>query len=233
MIKWGWVKDKEDSRDYPATRLIVKPVVLPKEYIVNPNTIIYDQNGLPACVGFATAGVKTDEEWLQWKKQISFDGEWLYNECKKQDGVPDVEGTFPRVALKIIKSLGMKRVGLCKKPEKKWIINSYYRITSNNNDDFIKQVLYQFGSILIGSSWYENWMNVADLFPIPNKKVGGHAYRIYGWNNIGFIVVNSWGKALWGINGIATMPYDIFRGEILSEGDCWKLVDNTTMKRIL
>ncbi len=61
-VKWGWVKDPPDSRDFSARRFVYAELPLPSEYTVYPGTIVYDQGSRPACVGFACAGVKTDEE---------------------------------------------------------------------------------------------------------------------------------------------------------------------------
>jgi len=238
----GYVKDKKDKRDFKATKLIVQEVPLPDFYTVNPETIIYNQGGSPSCVGFSSAGVKTDEEFLQdYPRQIRFDGAWLYGECKKIDGIPNEEGTYPRVACKILNQIGCKVIPASttcplkflkpKPPEPtpddifKWHIDAYYRIDPKSTADFVKQIIFQFGSILTASNWYSNWMWKFDVFPSPSGGiVGGHAYRAIGWNPIGFIIANSWGKILWGQNGIATMPYAIFT-KVLAEGDSWKLVD--------
>jgi hypothetical protein len=260
----GYIKDKKDSRDFPATRLLVREVPLPESFIVNPNTIIYNQGQTPSCVGFSSAGVKTDEEFIQWGKQIRFDGMWLYKECKKIDGIPNVEGTYPRVACKILNQVGCKVVTASttcpirflkpKPPEPtpediyKYRIEAYYRIEPRSTLDFVKQFIYQFGSILTASIWFKNWMSKFWVFP---KPVGtsnvGHAYRGVGWDsesvshksisiptkatiilkhdNAGIVVPNSWGEILWGINGVSIMPFEMFLNYVLAEGDCWKLVD--------
>jgi hypothetical protein len=239
----GYIKDKRDKRDFPATKLLLREVPLPDSFIVNSDTIIYDQGQTSQCVGFSSAGVKTDEEFTQWDKQIRFDGAWLYGECKKIDGIPDVEGTYPRVACKIMNQVGCKVVSASascplrflkpKPPEPTpgdiafWKIAAYYRIDPKSTADFVKQIIFQFGTILTASDWHSNWMWKFDIFPSPSGGViGGHAYRVIGWDSIGFIIANSWGKLLWGRNGIATMPYAIFKN-VLAEADCWKLVDST------
>lgn len=227
-IKWGWVKDQVDSRDFLAKRFIVSEFPLPSTYMVYPGTIIYNQGTHPACSGFASAGVKTDEEYTQTKSRIMFDGLNLYNKCKEIDGYPG-PGTYLRFALKILQEQGIKQAGLpCTKklPDLNWKIKAYFRVETDSTIDFVKQVVFQYGSLLIGSYWYSNWMSVKDIFPTPSVGVvGGHAYRICGWNDTGFIVANSWGKLLWGKGGIATMPYDIFMKNILPIGDVWKLID--------
>lgn len=260
----GYIKDKRDKRDFPATKLLIREVPLPDSFIVNPNTIIYDQGQTPSCVGFSSAGVKTDEEFTQYAKQIRFDGMWLYNECKKIDGIPNVEGTYPRVACKILNQVGCKVIptsATCpirflkpKPPEPtpediaKWKIEAYYRIEPKSPLDFVKQIIFQFGSILTASSWFQNWMNKFWVFPKPTGgSVGGHSYRGVGWDsksvghksisfpsgstiilkhdNAGIVIPNSWGQILWGINGVSIMPPEIFLNYVLAEGDSWKICD--------
>lgn len=222
-MRYGWVKDPEDQRDYSAVRLITKEVALPEEYIVDMLTPVYQQGDYPACVGFSAAGIKTDQEFLQRGERIIFDGLWLYEQCKKVDGDPLGEGTYPRVALKIMKDKGMKKKGSwC--VSKKWKISAFYRVPANSSIDFVKQVIYQFGSIMMGSMWYESWNLAGAYFPEPDYECGGHAYRINGWTDIGFVVTNSWGTEEWGMGGVSVMPYSMFM-DVLKEGDCWKLVD--------
>lgn len=246
QFMYGAIPDVPDSRDFPATRLLVKEVALPESYRVNPNTLIYDQNGYPACVGFAGAGIKTDEEFLQYGKQIKFDGLWLYNECKKVDGIPNVPGTYPREACKLLNQRGCKVVAAgsnCKfkwlkptPPEPtpndifKWHIDAYYRVATNSTIEFIKQIIFQFGSLMAASTWYQSWNGKFKIFPKPVGNMGqGHCYRIEGWeSDIGLVVPNSWGKILWGENGISIMPYDMFLSVVLPEADVWKLVDHIT-----
>ena len=237
----GWIKDPVDKRDYNVRQLLLpvkKVAVLPDNFTVYADTIIYDQGQTPRCVAYASSGVKTDEEFLQWGQRYKFDADWLYGECKKIDGIPGEDGTFPRIACQILQQRGdvVLTFGVAKcccfsnngnpKPDLKWKIDSYYRIDSSNSDSDIKQILFNYGSFLAASSWYSNWFEKFNVFPVPNGMAnGGHCFRIIGWNAIGWIVANSWGTLLWGNNGVATMPYNIFRQYVLPDSDCWKLVD--------
>ena len=233
----GWVKDPVDKRDYNIRKLlpeVKKVVILPTSFIVYPNTIIYDQGQTPRCVAYASSGVKTDEEFLQYGQQYKFDADWLYSECKKIDGIPFEDGTYPRIACQILQSKGDVLIAdsccfikkIVKNPDLKWKIDSYYRIDNSNSDNDIKQILFNYGSFLAASIWYPNWSNKFDTFPYPSgAPSGGHCYRIIGWNTTGWVVANSWGVILWGNGGKATMPYQIFRDTVLSEGDCWKIID--------
>jgi hypothetical protein len=240
-INWGWKKDKVDPRDFSAKKLVFAELPVPPVYFVNPNTPIYNQGSRPACVGYAAAGVKTDEEFIQHGREYTFNGSWLYDECKKIDGIPDQAGTYPRIALQILQRNGMRQMSIpCRKPQpdSDWKIKGYYRIEQGSSTDFIKQIIFQYGSIMINSYWYDSWINAKAVFPEPDNPGGGHSYRIGGWNDDagGWVVVNSWGKILWGKAGISVMPYDMFLKYVLNDleispgvfrqsGDVWKLID--------
>ncbi len=222
-MNFGWKKDREDLRDFDARRLIIAEFPLPKTFLIDAKPMIYNQGSEPSCVGFSCAGAKTDEEFLQLKRRYAFDGSWLYKECKKVDGYPYEEGTEPRFALKIMAKF-FKRKSWFFRPDAKYRIRSYYRIPANSTDNFVKQIIYQYGTIIAGSWWFDSWMDKFAVFPKPDVAVGGHAYRVMGWDEYGFVVANSWGKSLWGIDGVATMSYGMFL-DVLKESDCWKLID--------
>jgi hypothetical protein len=231
-IKLNYRHDKEDKRDWNAGLLVPTEMPLQRNYSVWPDTPIYNQGLSPDCVGYCGAGVKTDEEYLQHGKKYLFNGRWLYDECKKIDGMPDVDGSSLRFAMQILQQTGMRQLVLpCQKREADsfWQIGSYFRLDASSLDDFIKQVIAQRGSIAIGTWWYRSWMNVGEVFPKPDIKNGAHAIKVTGWRDdppIGWEFINSWGKLLWGKAGKAIMPYDMFRGAVIGDGaDVWKLVD--------
>src|SRR4030042_5460809 len=166
----GWIKDPLDIRDFSAGRLIFAEVPVPSNYFVHPDTPVYNQGMQPACVGYACAGVKSDEEWLQSRGNYLFDGLWLYRECKKIDGITEIEGTYLRVALRVLQQCGMRQVSLpCKKkrPDSDWQLGAYYRL-ENPSDGFIKQVIFQHVSIAIGSRGGESGVRVGGGVPSPS-----------------------------------------------------------------
>ena len=65
------------------------------------------------------------------------------------------------------------------------------------------------GPVVMAMEWFDD-IKVSDGILTTEKKrsAGGHCMVIYGWNEIGWKVQNSWGKR-WGDNGCCIIPYNI------------------------
>lgn len=93
----------------------------------------------------------------------------------------------------------------------------------------IKASLQAGNPVLIAINWYSD-ITVKNGILTTNfvGNEGGHCMIIYGWNEIGWKVQNSWGKD-WGNNGCVIIPYDFKLIE------CWTLTDEiiegTTIKK--
>lgn len=59
--------------------------------------------------------------------------------------------------------------------------------------------------------WFDLYMPGHDIIEIPDNEplLGGHAFVIYGYNERGWLIHNSWGPE-WGDRGFAVLPYDDF-----------------------
>jgi len=238
MAGFGWIKDEFDIRDRGADKLLRAAVPLPSKFITN--TAIYNQYQTPSCVAASLAGIKTNQEYKESQRVYKFDFMALYRECKKIDGIPNEEGTYPRVALRYAQEYGMKLEnsfwdsfwGGKQQWNTKWKIDSYYRIDRQGDNDIelIKQILVQYGDIMTSSYWYTSWSGKFSIFPDPAGRSGGHAYRVIGYNDEGKVkglyIANSWGKWMWGDSGVALMPYNMFLTYVLPEGDTWKVIDS-------
>lgn len=87
-----------------------------------------------------------------------------------------------------------------------------YRISTYaklNNDNEVKNALMKYGPVVMAMDWY-NDIRVKDGILTTNYQgaAGGHCMVIYGWNEKGWKVQNSWGR-FWGDNGCCIIPYDI------------------------
>lgn len=230
----GYIESPKDDRDY------LLPLAAPAEplplvysaYDKSGPLPILNQRKTPHCVAYACSTMKTYQEKLDEGKILSFDTAWLYQECKKIDGYPDVEGTFVRAAMSVLKNKGLplsNRLGTGAQYHK---IAAYYRVPTDLHS--IKLAIYQYGPVVAGIQWYESWFKpVNGVLPRPDKKAGGHSTEWFGWDDtkvtplgIGAIQAqNSW-TMQWGDNGIFYIPYQMLRpieifkaADILGDGE--------------
>lgn len=105
-------------------------------------------------------------------------------------------------------------------------ISQYVRVTQVNA---IKSALLAGNPVLMAMSWYAD-MDVVDGILTTDYRGwdGGHCMFIYGWDERGWKVQNSWGYD-WGVNGTMIVPYDM---EI---EECWvvsdNIIENTVVKK--
>lgn len=105
-------------------------------------------------------------------------------------------------------------------------ISSYYRLKTKND---IKAALLSKNPVVMAIKWYGDMKVVDGILTTKYQKYrGGHCMVIYGWNEKGWKVQNSWGKS-WGENGTCIIPYDMKLEEAWMVGD--NITDNMTIKK--
>lgn len=132
-------------------------------------------------------------------------------------------------------------------------ISSYFRIDTSNIED-IKYALFQYGPVMASIKWHSVYEVYSDgcLKPMidfnPNDDCGYHCITLTGYNEVGFIFQNSWGKD-WGNKGKAILPYttkieeawgivdEIYRRDLedhaLTTDDDIKITIDTTNRPVL
>ena len=95
-------------------------------------------------------------------------------------------------------------------------ISAYYRVKTIPE---IKAALRLGYPIAIGVKWYSDMKVVDGVLTSKYKGYrGGHCMLLYGWNEQGWKVQNSWGRS-WGKNGTCIIPYD------MPINEAWAVVD--------
>lgn len=89
-----------------------------------------------------------------------------------------------------------------------YVIKQYYRL---NDEGSMKTHLLTGNPIIFAMKWYDDIKvknGVMITNQITSKNTGGHCMVIYGWNETGWLVQNSW-SARWGKKGRCVIPYNV------------------------
>jgi len=169
---------------------------------------ILDQGPNPHCVGFSSRGLLNASP-IMVKPDSGPSGSEIYKLAQELDEWPgnNYDGSSVNAGCKALKQLGY--------------IEGYAWFTKM--DQIIEWVNGGYGTVLVGTNWYDSMDNVDrnGLIVAPSrlaKPVGGHAYRL-NWFDIkkkAFLVPNTWGRK-WGmpdcktgeLSGTAYMPLEL------------------------
>ena len=203
---------------------------------------VRDQKSEGTCVAFASVvGVKEFQDKKEYHKLIRLSPRFLYSLCKKFDGIPFEDGTYPRIAMKVLLNYGVCHESFwpylpnkkslphkgADQDAKKFRINAYARLKSQLE---MKRSLLINGPFLAGievfKSWFTKRVEKSGLIPIPKRNeelIGGHAICIVGYDNkLGiYKFKNSWGVK-WADQGYGYLPYEYMEKYC---SDAWSATD--------
>lgn len=217
-MNYGCKKEIVDKRDYKLK--ISASINMPKKYEIDmPN--VKNQRVVNSCVAHSLSTFM-EEYYKSDKKDFSTGFIYGYRPNNYYQG----EGMYPREALKTLQKVGnvlhshfpyniempnIKRIvdanleSLIKLAEK-YKIKSYARIYTNNN---IKKCLFNECPVPISIPVYNGLkLDKNNVIQMPDGEIEGyHMTILYGWNEQGFLLQNSWGDS-WGNKGCAILPYN-------------------------
>ena len=238
----GCFKDPKDARDIPMG-LVLPAVTIPVSFdFTKSMSPVRNQKNEGTCVAFASVvGVKEFQDRKEYHKLIKLSPRFLYDLCKKFDGIPFEDGTYPRIAMKVLLNYGVchesfwpyvaRKKGLPRKGADKdaikFKIKAYARIKSQLE---MKRSLLVNGPFVAGvqvfNSWFTKKVENSGLVSMPkpgDNSVGGHAICIVGYDDKLkiFKFKNSWG-ANWGSDGYGYLPYAYMKKYC---SDAWSATD--------
>lgn len=247
-----------DVRDYRIAK-VAKAIEFPAEFELNL-CAVKNQGSVGSCVGHSLAETieyhNKEQEKTDKKMSIGFIYGNRKNSLHKQEGMIVREALsavckygdvcyedFPyNKEVPEIINLFEKNFDKLKDKAYPNRFSTYFRLFS---DSEIKQALMNHGPVIFAMNWYRDMKvdpKTGIISTAENKKdvEGGHCMVIYGWNENGWKIRNSWGTT-WGIKGNAILPYDISRSEtwgvtdevIGENSDVVKPIFNTTFLKFL
>ncbi len=188
-----------------------------------PEVSVKNQGSVGSCVAHACSSVVEFHNKRQEGTDIVFSTEFIYG--YRPAGYYVGEGMYIRNALKTLREIGdcplselrgnhkcaeaMEAVE-AKIDELKDLayphrISTYAKVKTVSE---IKQALTDFGYVVVSMRWHEDYKLVDGVYTYTsNKKRGYHCVVIYGWNEKGWLVHNSWGTS-WGNKGKFIVPFD-------------------------
>lgn len=214
------VRSTFDIRDYT----INADTNLPTEYTCPSKVPVKNQGTKPTCVAHAAASLVEYHHKRQHDNNYkAFSTEFIY-------GMRDVgyyvgDGMMIRNALKTLQKYGTPYKTECPgnndvKEAMKNVnekldtyielahphrISTYYRCTSN---DAIKTALVKHGPVLVSMNTYKGAKIVDDTYTYdPKAESGRHCVMIYGYDERGWLIQNSWGT-LYAGDGRFVIPFD-------------------------
>ena len=240
----GYLEDKPDSRDFALSSYLPPPdplgQQLPDTYEIPYLSPVRDQGSKGACVGFGSVvGMKNSQEG--WGSGVIVNGEeimvnpdlsplFLYQLCKKIDGIPNQDGTYLRIAMKILQSTGVCHEKCCKYATRgsvtpcpdwkeqadQYKISTYAKVPADF--DAVKEAIFNFGGVVAGLytnlSWSRTQSGIINYLG-KNKRRGGHCIFFTGWNCTYLKFKNSWGAG-WGDGGYGYLTREYVESEMIS-----------------
>lgn len=257
----GAVQSPVDHRDFTQERVNGLAGAAPATHATSNqgapliNFPIFYQGKTPACVAHSTAWAYIYKYWLTNKQQYPtlLSPRFLYALCKANDGVPNVEGTYPRTAVNMLQKYGISpdsdytndvTLPLSTYQSTSLITPTAYTaakpisgdtyISVALDVDSIKAAIDQYGSVLMCLSLDGQWWSAPngtaswaadDVLPVrpPATIVSGHQVCIYGYDEKYLYFANSFGTA-WGVNGYGWLDPTAYKPWFK---ECWAITELT------
>lgn len=237
-----------DIRDY---RVAATAAEFPDTFVL-PEVSVKNQGSTGSCVAHACSSVVEFHNKRQEGTDTVFSTEFIYGYRPADYYVG--EGMYIRNALKTLREVGdcplsdLKGNNKCpeamenveanleelKNKAYPHRISTYAKVST---DEEIKNALMNFGYVVISMPWYKKYKLTDGVYSHSSDEYSGyHCMLIYGWDERGWLVQNSWGS-LWGKKGRFVMPFGFKWREawavtdnIIGEGDIIRPTDNWFIK---
>ena len=231
-----------DARDYKLV-YTASGAEFPKEFELKMRGI-KNQGAVGSCVAHSLASIIEYYNYTQTNDPSEMSVGYIYGNRNTSDYKDS--GMIMRDALEVVRRYGdvkndlfpynrevPEMIELYEQQGKKLFkhgypnrISQYARVTSINA---IKSALMAGNPVLMAMCWFADMEVVDGVLTTEFKGYdGGHCMFIYGWDERGWKVQNSWGED-WGDHGCMIVPYTIPIEEVWTLTD--NVIENTKLKK--
>ena len=239
----GCLPSPADARDYRVK--VAGAVEFPKSFEVQQMPPVKNQKQVNSCVAHALSSImEYHDARIGSMKTLSTN--FIYGIQNKYCGHSG-QGMYLRDACKIGLDLGTPWECYCpgnnEVPKAHEIAEityadadkmenaSYFRIASYarcRDEKSLKSALMNYGPVLCSVNWRDTFKIDSDgvLYGEDTGDDGYHALVLYGWNEKGWLIQNSWGSN-WGKKGRFILPYTYKFAEAWSIIDAEQDIDNS------
>jgi hypothetical protein len=191
---------------------------------------VKNQGKTEACTGFALASMVEILVWQEWDRNgkqapapKTISPFMLYYYARRYDDIPGEYsrgGSTARGAMKAWFSQGAchdelwSRRHINDKPDgTDWIadafrtpLGAYYRVDHHSVPD-LQAAINETGVVYVTAQIHDGWYKPTEKgISLSEQMVVGHAFLLVGYDDRGFWILNSWGKA-WGKSGFDNLTY--------------------------
>jgi C1A family cysteine protease len=243
--KYGWKKDKNDSRDFKYKFSLSNTELPSSVELPNDLFVVLNQGELGSCTANSLANAYRYAE-IKEKGTIDYIPSRLfiyYYERLIEGTIDEDNGAELRDGAKVLANYGAPDENIWAYDVTKFTIQpcqeavdsaskhkvlQYHSVNQNERD--IKQCLFEGFPISFGFTVFEEFESESvaktGLVPMPShmfNSMGGHAVLLVGYNDDTklYKVLNSWGNE-WGDNGYFYLPYDYVHNQGLAS-DFWTI----------
>ena len=208
-----------DIRDY---KIATTTAEFPTAFSL-PEVSVKNQGCTGSCVAHACSSLVEFHNKRQEGTDIVFSTEFIYG--YRPSGYYVGSGMYIRDALKTLQKLGdcplanlrgnheyaeameivESKLENLKEQALPHRISTYAKVSTETE---IKQALMDFGYVIVSMPWYKDYKLKNGVYTYTSEeKSGNHCVLIYGWDERGWLVHNSWGSS-WGQKGKFVVPFD-------------------------
>lgn len=231
----GCIFSPYDSRDYKLVYKASAPQVFPQEFALEPRRV-KDQGAVGSCVAHSLSSIIEYYNYNQNNDDTRMSVGYIYG--NRRNTSHKGEGMIMREALASIRKYGdvpesdfpynaevPRAINLFEKQvDGLYHVGEPHHITQYcrvNTENAIKVSLMAGCPVAMAIEWFDDMEPDENGILTSEFKVsaGGHCMFIYGWDENGWLVQNSWGVD-WGKAGRFILPYEF------SIEEAWVVIDD-------